>query len=601
MRSPAEIGFRLRQELMNAVMAVAPRRIGDLAIPSPLPGLPEPHAVAARLRGTAYAREVADVAQQILRHQIPALGLTLATGGEIRWRRDYLSGLETPPLYLRRIPYLDPARAGDHKVIWELNRHQHLVLLAQAHLIDPRPDYPAEIQRQLESWMEANPFQRGINWTSALEVAFRALSWIWVYHFIGNEWPPEFRRQFLSTLHRHGLHLEFNLSVYFSPNTHLLGEALALYALGKLMPQLPRSSRWEKTGERRVREQMPRQVFDDGAHFEQSAYYHVYATDMFLFFAMLANPGQEYRHRLELMADYLDHLMGPSRILPLLGDDDGGRFFHPYGARVEFGRGTLAACGAFLNRAGYIVAREDLYPIAAWWLGPRVFEIEAAPRGAFSSKMFSRTGVAALFMGDNQVLMDVGGFGPGSAGHSHSDTLSLLIRRGDDEVLIDPGTYTYVGDPAWRNRFRGSAFHNTVSIDGRDQAAFGNPFSWHGRPAVSLISYEPMAVQAECSYSGFRHRRTVKFEDASRVVVVDEISGPPGRHRIEWFWHFGVPVEKARSIVQLDSRLTVDWEEGGRWGWRSPAWGIRIPGPVVRAQIEIELPILYETVFSLRI
>lgn len=598
MRSAAEIGFRLRQELMNAVLALAPPRTGNLAIPSPLPGLPEPHAAAARLRGTAYAREVADVAKQILRHQVPALGLILATGEEIRWRRDYLSGLETPPLYLRRIPYLDPARAGDHKVVWELNRHQHLVLLAQAHLIDPRPEYAAEIQRQLESWMDANPFQRGINWTSALEVAFRALSWIWIYHFIGSEWAPEFRRRFLSALNQHGLHLEFNLSVYFSPNTHLLGEALALYALGRLMPQLPRSSRWEKTGGRWVRQEMLRQVFEDGAHFEQSAYYHVYATDMFLFFAVLANPGQEYRQRLERMADYLDHLMGPSRILPLLGDDDGGRFYHPYGTRAEFGRGTLAACGAFLNRADYVAAPEDLYPMAAWWLGPRVFEIEAAPREAFSSKMFPQTGVAALFRGDNQVLFDAGGFGTGSAGHSHSDTLSLLIRRGADEVLIDPGTYTYVGDPTWRNRFRGSAFHNTVSIDGQDQAVCGSPFSWQGRPAVSLISYAPKAVQAECNYSGFRHRRTVNFEAAARVVVVDEISGPPGRHRVAWFWHFGIPLEEARRTIELDRRLAVEWEEGGLYGWRSPALGVRTPAPAVRAQIEIELPIRCETVLE---
>ena len=56
-----------------------------------------------------------------------------------------------------------------------------------------------------------------------------------------------FRREFLTELYRHGLHLEYNLSLYFSPNTHLLGEALALHAIGRLFPEFPRSASWRKT------------------------------------------------------------------------------------------------------------------------------------------------------------------------------------------------------------------------------------------------------------------------------------------------------------------------------------------------------------------
>src|SRR4029077_19244415 len=132
--------------------------------------------------------------------------------------------------YFRLIPYLDFARAGDHKIIWELNRHQHLTTLAQACLLSGRDEYFDEIIRQWESWVIANPYQRGINWASALEVAFRALSWIWVYHLVGPQMEADFRRRFLNELYRHGLHIERNLSFYFSPNTHLLGEAVALHA-----------------------------------------------------------------------------------------------------------------------------------------------------------------------------------------------------------------------------------------------------------------------------------------------------------------------------------------------------------------------------------
>ncbi len=599
MRSLTELTFRLRQELANAALAVIQPGLGDVEIPTPLPGLPEPCAVAARLQGTPYARQVVELAQQIVTGQLPVLGLRLDIGKDIRWRKDYVGGIETHPVYFRRIPYLDPSLTGDHKIIWEMSRHQHLVLLAQAYLIEQLPEYLTEIQRQLENWMDANPFQRGINWTSALEVGFRALSWIWIYHFIGGEWTTAFRRRFLNALNQHGLYLEYNLSVYFSPNTHLLGEALALYALGRLMPQLPRARSWEETGASWVRREMGNQVLEDGAHFEQSAYYHVYATDMFLFFASLAKPDSAYLQRLARMADYLDHLMGPSRILPLFGDDDGGRMFHPYGTRTEFGRGTLAACSAFLNGGQYLGAREDLYPMAAWWLGPRVFDLAETPPRTFVSTLFPQTGMASLFQANCQALMDVGEFGALTAGHSHADTLSLIIRRGAEEILIDPGSYTYMGDPVWRNHFRGSAFHNTVTIDGLHQGEFGGPFSWLSRPSALLISFEPTMVQASCSFSGFTHRRTVTFEDPSLLTVVDEISGPPGKHLVAWFWHFGIPAGEAQRIIRLDPGLKVTWEEGGQYGWRSPALGIREPAPVAVAQVETELPCRHETEFHL--
>ena len=64
--------------------------------------------------------------------------------------------------------------------------------------------------------------------------------------------PDALRARFLTALNRHGRYLELNLSVYFSPNTHLLGEAVALHALGVLFPSFPRAARWAETGGRIV-------------------------------------------------------------------------------------------------------------------------------------------------------------------------------------------------------------------------------------------------------------------------------------------------------------------------------------------------------------
>ena len=186
---------------------------------------------------------------------------TIDTGPEIRWRRDYLRGIETGLDYFRRIPYLDTARAGDHKIVWELNRHQHLVILAEAYSLTGDSRNLDEICAQLESWMAENPFHHGTNWASALEVAFRALSWIWIDRLVGRSMPARFRARWLHMLYLHGCHLANNLSFYFSPNNHLVGEgagfARAWAVFCGTSPDAAAGNNWAS---RVMREQMERQI-----------------------------------------------------------------------------------------------------------------------------------------------------------------------------------------------------------------------------------------------------------------------------------------------------------------------------------------------------
>jgi len=186
---------------------------------------------------------------------------------------------------------------------------------------------------------------------------------------------------------------------------------------------------------------------------------------------------------------------------------------------------------------------------------------------------------------DRHVLIDAGPFGPGSAGHSHSDTLSLVVRSGPEWLLIDPGTYTYVGDPASRAWFRGSGAHNTVRVAGRDQAVPAGPFRWKDPPRVRVLEWNTSAARdtlfAECAYGPFVHRRRVVFDKPGRLVVTDELEGPPGEHLVEQFWHLG----SANAIPHL----IVD---GGvqREAWRSKGYGSRHLGPVVVVEKRTTLP-----------
>lgn len=605
MRSATELRFRLSQEIRNAWFWLsAPGYSGPA--PPRLPILPEADSIIPLLGGSPYEAEVLRLADAVLRHEFPVFDTVMETGPDIRWRRDYVHGLETGLAYFRRIPYLDPKRAGDHKAIWELNRHQHLVLLAQAWRLSGRGEYRREIEAQLESWLAANPFQRGINWASALEVAFRALSWLWVYHLSGESMEAGLRGRFLTALYQHGLHLENNLSIYFSPNTHLLGEALALEAIGVLMPCFPPASRWAKTGNRIVAGEMDRQVLADGAHFEQSTYYHVYAFDMFLLHALLAPVTEAYWEKLERMGDYLEALLGSDRAMACFGDDDGGRLFHPYGRRDRFGRASLAAASILRNgRWGYQDA--EVAEMAAWWLGPRACTARPVSSRPPASRLFETAGMAVLVAGETAVYMDAGPFGPFRGGHSHADTLSIVVKRGGQEVLIDPGTYTYVADPEWRDRFRGTAAHNTVRIGGLDQAAPAGPFGWSSLPEAAILSWSPEipGLEAECRYRGFRHCRRIAFEGPDCLVVADTVEGPASSEDIELFWHCGQSVASLGGgrfsigeMAELILPAGMDGEsvEGEQWGWRSLTLGAKVPAPVIRATLRARLPWSGQTV-----
>ena len=595
MRSAREITFRLRQEVANALLALSSPNL-KLRAETPLPLLPDPTAVANALRGTDYAGEIVATADEILRGRIPIFDHMIDYGDTIAWRRDPYRGTETAMTYFRRIPYLDFAAAGDHKFIWEINRHQHLVLLAQTAVLTGNDTYSDHIFRQLEHWWSENPFQRGINWTSALEVAFRALSWIWTFHLVGARMPVEFRQRFLAELYSHGLHLEYNLSIYFSPNTHLLGESVALHALGRLFPQFPRADRWRTLGRESVGEHMRTYVKPDGSYFEQSTYYHLYALDMFAFHGVLEDVPASYRDNLARMAEFLAAIVSTGGDLPFLGDDDGGRFFHPYGPRLRFARASLASASVLVGKHFFAYGEKDLDEIALWWFGPERCVADLAERNPRNAgEVFGVAGLVAMRRGPVVALFDAGSFGPGGAGHSHSDALSLVVTVGERAILIDSGTFSYM-NPEWRGYFRGSAAHSTLRIDGQDQGVASGPFRWAQKPKVQLLDSTVRGARhhavATCTYGGLVHTRSVEFS-GDEFTITDNVTGPIAEHDIEQYWHFAIEPRELSPGTWAIADMATFSAEGGvvEPAWRSRCFGTKEPAWVIVVRRSASLPL----------
>src|ERR1700693_1040095 len=394
---------------------------------------------------------------------------------DIDWHLDPVHGKRAPLNPWFKIPFLDFAVGADHKVIWELTRHQPLVTLAKARLLSGDEKYVRELIAQWRSWISANPYPLGINWGSTLEVAFRSLSWIWVDQLLaGAPDCAEFRAELLPALAFHGRYIERYLSTYFSPNTHLLGEAVALFFLGTLYPQMPRAAHWKESGWKIVLREAERQVRPDGVYFEQSLYYHVYALDFFLYARLLAGRnGMEipraYDAVLGRMLDVVAALAqaGPAESF---GDDDGGRLWNSRRNRTEQMTDPLAL-GAVMYSRDFSAAR--LTEEAIWLLGNQALERLSSEHSISLSRIQESPAAYSLALPDGglyvladsqpcaqAMVVDAGPQGTGRSGHGHADALSLRLTMDGQRWLVDSGSGVYISkDPPGRNTLRGTAAH----------------------------------------------------------------------------------------------------------------------------------------------
>lgn len=207
------------------------------------------------------------------------------------------------------------------------------------------------------------------------------------------------------------------------------------------------------------------------------------------------------------------------------------------------------------------------------------------------------------------MVVDTRGFGFGSAGHSHAHALQVVCSDRGGDVLIDPGTYTYVGEPEWRDRFRSTAFHNTVRINGLSQAASGGPFRWLGKPATEVQAWRVedyrCYLRAQCAYEGFRHCRHVLWmANRELLVIVDQVFGPSGQPvKVEQFWHSGSAVLRegnafhvGGACLLLPEGRTARVSEGGEFGWQSEIPGRKTPMPVICVERIGELPAVLSAV-----
>ena len=185
--------------------------------------------------GDKSARFFIEKAERLIDGKFDLLGYeNLDFGKDVDWHLEPIAGKRSPLKHWKQFDDLDANETGDKKIIWELNRHQHFFTLGVAYWLTGNEIFAETFALHLESWMMHNAPGIGVNWFSSLEISFRSMSWIWAFNFFKDSkfLTPSLFRTALKFIYLHGKHIEKYLSTYYSPNTHLTGEALGLYYLG---------------------------------------------------------------------------------------------------------------------------------------------------------------------------------------------------------------------------------------------------------------------------------------------------------------------------------------------------------------------------------
>jgi hypothetical protein len=561
------------QETIAARISARPTRF--ILNPSSVAALRD-HVLA---RWPSAVHEATARADRLLDGRFDLLGyrdLCFGCEGVVDWHVDPVHARRAPRIFYADVPFLSPD-VGDHKIIWELNRHQHWLQLGRAAWLTGDPRYSEAIGAELEGWLVHNQPFAGINWASMLEIGFRGISWTWALHCLlgidASQKPTSLHQapwliDMLVGLDRQLTHVERHLSYYFSPNTHLTGEALALYVTGTALPELAASKRWIETGRRVLLDEIDRQILADGGHVERSTHYQRYTLDFYLLATLTARLGGDdaAANRFENASRRLarfTHAMADTRgRLPLIGDDDGGVLWPLTGRAPDDVRDSLAVAAGVVgmsNLAAWGVPEE-----AIWILGPRAGTVEGTQSVLPSSILFADTGYFVARDEDgNHAVLDAGPHGYLNGGHAHADALSLALVIEGRPLLIDPGTYTYTMDAAMRDRMRSTSSHNTITLDGRSQSQPDGPFHWWSTVDARVVTCRcnPAFDVIEAAHDGYlpaRHRRTVVRAAEAGWLIVDAIIDAGRRHSAEACWHF----DPAWHLTRVDERLRAAHADG---------------------------------------
>jgi uncharacterized heparinase superfamily protein len=570
----------------------------------------------------------------IMRHEFDLLGSgPRQLGTPLPWHSDFKTGRHWPPVYSGDIEYNELHRPSDVKVPWELSRCQHFTRLGQAYWLTGDERYAAEFVAETTDWIAANPMAYGVNWACAMDVALRAVSWIWGFHFFAAAAACSdsgFRSRFLRALFLHGEFVVRHLEKADVNGNHYLCDGVGLVFLGTFFRRARSARRWLAVGRAIVEQEIFQQTTPDGVDFEQATAYHRLVLEAFLTsYELLRRHGERPPdacwNRLERMCEFVQAYTKPDGRAPLIGDADDGRVQILGPQPITDHRYLLSHGAVLFNRGDFRASADRCWEETFWLLGPDAADRfhAVAPRTPPRSSAFADGGFYVLRTPQTHLIVDCGEVGMrGRGGHGHNDILSFELFLNGFNVVTDCGAFLYTASRDWRNRFRSTAFHNTLQIDGEELNRFVEPDAlWQlhddARPVGPALQTRDRADCFRGGHSGYTRlaspvthtRAFIVDKTRLRVLVCDRVDGG-GDHALVWRFHLDPAVtaepcgadvylsRNGRTVWLLPDETAASYVLSVEPGWVSPSYGVKVAAPVVVWRTTAAVPIEASFLFA---
>lgn len=401
--------------------------------------------------------------------------------------------------------------------LWRMNLHY------MEYLRDADDDL---FENLVSSWISTNgqptPGAWREGWNS-YALSIRVVEWMQQLGIRSHRLPRAFVASAEASLARQLSFLERNLETDIGGN-HLIKNIKALIWGGRYFDG-PAARRWARVGRRLLLNQVSAQILADGVHYERSLSYHCQV------FADLI----ECRIVADDLSDPLD------RVLALMAQPTAD-LIHPDGKVIQF------------NDAGLTMTRSPDECLSAY----------AAIGGIRpAQKLFFRYADSGYFGRRTPVyflVIDCGAICPDDLpAHGHGDVLSIELSASGRRLFVDQGVFEYVAGPK-REASRRAASHNTLSVDGADQAEFFGAFRCGRRPRAHVDYCE---IAAGClrfsgwhdGYSGLPgrpiHRRRIDARERL-IEIHDHLeTGLDRAARVSFLLHSDVAVANCGDSLLL--------------------------------------------------
>ncbi len=437
------------------------------------------------------------------------------------------------------------------------------------------------------SWIAQNPD----GFIDSQVTGRRVQQWLHAFQYFAvkrrsRSLDDRFVADFVCSTHSQTRYLCRNLT---PEGNHRTIELYAIFLVAVLFPEFRDAEHFLQFSLRELLDNMRRDLLADGVHRELSTDYHHTVLKNYLRFCMLAElnglelPGDCDR-LLEKALEFSLYVHKPDGSIPAINDGDcngylpllkkAARYYPIPGLRYVVSQGREGRAPEQRSRgfgeSGYYLLRDD------WRHRPY------------------HEGLYLFF--------DCAGLGFGS--HGHYDLMNIEMAAYGRSLIVDPGRYTYhehgPDGVNWRKLFKGTAYHNTVAVDGKNQIPYRR-----GRPTdpeptatlrhfVSCRGFDYLHGVAESRHYPVIHQRMIFFALPEYWIVGDLLTGS-GMHRYDLSFHLSKEAQDGTTIDRSGDGLIVNSpnlviaqpefdsiDAALEPGFVSPEYGIKHAAPIVR-------------------